>query len=79
MSFLQFPDTWGKADDGFPERCRVMLAPHPVEPRLRAVQLARTGDKPVGVLAKDLGISESGLRSWGARPIPTTPVAVRAG
>ena len=41
-----------------------MPAPHPVEFRLRAVQLARTGDKPVGVLAKDLGISESCLRNW---------------
>jgi len=26
--------------------------------------LARTGDKPVGALAKDLGISESCLRNW---------------
>ena len=28
------------------------------------MQLARTGDKPVGALAKDLGISESCLRNW---------------
>jgi transposase-like protein len=28
------------------------------------VQLARTGDKPVAALAKDLGISESCLRNW---------------
>jgi len=41
-----------------------MPAPHPVEFRLRAVQLAGTGDKPVGALAKDLGISESCLRNW---------------
>jgi transposase len=41
-----------------------MPAPHPVEFRLRAVQLARSGDKPVGALAKDLGISESCLRNW---------------
>jgi transposase len=41
-----------------------MPAPHPVEFRLRAVQLARIGDKPVGVLAKDLEISESCLRNW---------------
>jgi transposase len=41
-----------------------MPAPHPVEFRQRAVQLARTGDKPVGALAKDLGISESCLRNW---------------
>ena len=41
-----------------------MPAPHPVEFRQRAVELARTADKPVGVLAKDLGISESCLRNW---------------
>ena len=41
-----------------------MPAPHPAEFRQRAVQLARTGDKPVAVLAKDLGISESCLRNW---------------
>jgi transposase len=41
-----------------------MPAPHPVEFRLRAVQLARTAAKPVGVVAKDLGISESCLRNW---------------
>ena len=41
-----------------------MPAPHPVEFRQRAVELARTGDKPVAVLAKDLGISESCLRNW---------------
>ena len=44
-----------------------MPAPHPVEFRLRAVQLARTGDKPVAVLAKELGISESCLRNWMAQ------------
>jgi transposase len=42
-------------------------APHPVEFRQRAVQLARTGDKPVAALAKDLGISESCLRNWMAQ------------
>jgi len=31
-----------------------MPAPHPVEFRQRAVELARTGDKPVALLAKDL-------------------------
>src|SRR3954452_5575462 len=41
-----------------------MPAPHPVEFRQRAVELARTGDKPVAALAKDLGISESCLRNW---------------
>ena len=44
-----------------------MPAPHPVEFRQRAVELARTGDKPVAVLAKDLGISESCLRNWMAQ------------
>lgn len=41
-----------------------MPAPHPVEFRQRAVQLARTGDKPIAVLAKELQISESCLRNW---------------
>jgi transposase-like protein len=41
-----------------------MPAPHPVEFRQRAVELARTGGKPVAQLAKDLGISESCLRNW---------------
>ena len=31
------------------------------------MQLARTGDKPVAALAKDLGISESCLRNWMAQ------------
>lgn len=41
-----------------------MPAPHPIEFRQRAVELARKGDKPVAQLAKDLGISESCLRNW---------------
>jgi transposase-like protein len=53
-----------------------MPAPHPVEFRQRAVELARSGDRPVSVLAKELRISESCLRNWmaqadadaGARP-----------
>ena len=44
-----------------------MPAPHPAEFRQRAVELARTGDKPVAVLAKELGISESCLRNWMAQ------------
>jgi transposase-like protein len=28
------------------------------------VQLARAGEQPIAVTAKDLGISESGLRRW---------------
>jgi transposase len=41
-----------------------MPAPHPIEFRQRAVELARTGGKPVAQLAKDLGISDSCLRGW---------------
>ena len=41
-----------------------MPAPHPVEFRRRAVELARAGSKPIAELAKDLGISESCLRNW---------------
>ena len=44
-----------------------MPAPHPAEFRQRAVELARTGDKPVRALARDLGISESCLRNWMAQ------------
>jgi transposase len=44
-----------------------MPAPHPAEFRRRAVELARTGDKPVAVLARELGISESCLRNWMAQ------------
>jgi transposase-like protein len=39
-------------------------APHPTEFRQRAVELARKGDKPVSILAKDLGVSSSCLRNW---------------
>ena len=41
-----------------------MPAPHPVEFRQRAVELAPIGGKPVGALAKELRISESCLRNW---------------
>jgi Transposase. len=41
-----------------------MPAAKPEEFRRRAVELARLGDKPVAEIAKDLGISESGLRRW---------------
>ena len=44
-----------------------MPAPHSPEFRQRAVELARVGEKPVAVLAKDLGISESCLRNWMAQ------------
>ena len=41
-----------------------MPAPHPLEFRQRAVELARLGRQPVAAVAKDLGISESCLRNW---------------
>jgi transposase-like protein len=44
-----------------------MPAPHPAEFRQRAIELARTGDKPVAVLARELRISESCLRNWMAQ------------
>ena len=44
-----------------------MPAPHPAEFRQRAVELARTGDKPIARLAKELQISESCLRNWMAQ------------
>jgi transposase-like protein len=45
----------------------LMPAPHPLEFRQRAVELARQGAKPVSKIAKDLGISESCLRNWMAQ------------
>jgi transposase len=44
-----------------------MPRPHPPEFRRRAVELAREKAKPVAELARDLGISESCLRSWMAK------------
>ncbi len=44
-----------------------MPAPKPVEFRRRAVELARKGHKPVAGVARDLGVSESGLRRWMAQ------------
>lgn len=41
-----------------------MPAPRPLEFRARAVELARERAKPVAVIARDLGISESCLRRW---------------
>jgi transposase-like protein len=45
----------------------MMPAAKSEEFRRRAVELARSGEKPVAVIAKDLGISESGLRRWMAQ------------
>jgi len=44
-----------------------MPRPHPAEFRRRAVELARERAKPIKDLARDLGISESCLRSWMTR------------
>jgi transposase len=41
-----------------------MPAARPAEFKKRAVDLARQGDKPVAEIARDLGVSESGLRRW---------------
>jgi transposase len=41
-----------------------MPAPHPPEFRRRAIDLARQPGARVAQVAKDLGISESGLRRW---------------
>lgn len=41
-----------------------MPAPHPAEFRRRAIDLARRPGTSVAQVAKDLGISESGLRRW---------------
>ena len=41
-----------------------MPAPHPPEFRRRAIDLARQPGASVARVAKDLGISESGLRRW---------------
>jgi transposase-like protein len=42
----------------------VVPAPHPVEFRRRAVELARLGEQPIAVIAKQPSISESCLRNW---------------
>jgi transposase len=42
-------------------------APHPLEFRQRAVELARQGNQPVAAVAKQLSISESCLRNWMAQ------------
>jgi transposase-like protein len=46
-----------------------MPAPKDPEFRRRAVELARLREKPIGQIAKDLGIAESGLRRCMARPM----------
>jgi transposase len=45
----------------------VVPAPHPPEFRQRAVELARLGEQPIAVLARQLSISESCLRNWMAQ------------
>jgi transposase-like protein len=44
-----------------------MPAPHPPEFRRRAVELTRQPGASVAKIARDLGISESGLRRWMAQ------------
>ena len=44
-----------------------MPAPHPPEFRRRAIELARQPGASVARVAKDLNISESGLRRWMAQ------------
>jgi transposase len=44
-----------------------MPAPHPLEFRRRAVDLARQPGASVAKVAKGLGVSESGLRRWMAQ------------
>jgi transposase len=41
-----------------------MPAPFPPEFKRRAVELARDSDKSVTALARELGVSPSGLRNW---------------
>ena len=41
-----------------------MPAAKPPEFRRRAVELAREGTKPIPQVARELGMSESGLRRW---------------
>lgn len=38
--------------------------PYPPEFRQEAVRLARTGEIPVGQVARDLGIADQTLRNW---------------
>ena len=38
--------------------------PFPAEFRREAVKLMRESEKPLSVLAKDLGVSEQSLRTW---------------
>jgi transposase len=39
-------------------------APYPAEFRARAVELARSSGKSIPVLARELGVSDQGLREW---------------
>jgi transposase-like protein len=63
LSFPGFPDTIAEATLVAEGGVR-MPAPHPPEFRARAIELARSGIKPIAATAKDLGISESCLRNW---------------
>jgi transposase len=39
-------------------------APYPPEFRAEAIRLARSGDRKLSEIAKDLGVSEQSLRNW---------------
>ena len=41
-----------------------MPAPYPEEFRRRAISLVREEGRPIGQVARELGIAESGLRRW---------------
>lgn len=41
-----------------------MPVPFPPEFRQRAIELVRTSDKPLGEVARELGISRSCLQNW---------------
>jgi len=41
-----------------------MPVPFPPEFRQRAIELARTSDKPMGDVANELGVSRSCLQNW---------------
>jgi transposase-like protein len=40
------------------------VPPYPEEFRRRAVELVRTSGDPLSKVARDLGVSETGLRNW---------------
>jgi transposase len=43
------------------------VPPYPLEFRQRAVELYRSSGRPLGQIARELGMSETGLRNWVVR------------